>query len=67
MVNGKRKESAGDNGSPDVENNKPKATRHIFLIRHSQYNLNGNGDKERVLTPLGTTLLSFMIEVIFMK
>ncbi|XP_051515611.1 serine/threonine-protein phosphatase PGAM5, mitochondrial-like isoform X2 [Myxocyprinus asiaticus] len=52
-VNGKRKERAGDSGSPDTENNKPKATRHIFLIRHSQYNLNGNGDKERVLTPLG--------------
>ncbi|XP_026104271.1 serine/threonine-protein phosphatase PGAM5, mitochondrial isoform X2 [Carassius auratus] len=53
MVNGKRKECAGDNGSPDVENNKPKATRHIFLIRHSQYNLKGDGDKERILTPLG--------------
>uniref|UniRef100_A0A8C2JI80 Serine/threonine-protein phosphatase PGAM5, mitochondrial n=1 Tax=Cyprinus carpio TaxID=7962 RepID=A0A8C2JI80_CYPCA len=53
MVNGKRKESAGDTGSPDVENNKPKATRHIFLIRHSQYNLKGDGDKERILTPLG--------------
>ncbi|XP_051958902.1 serine/threonine-protein phosphatase PGAM5, mitochondrial-like isoform X2 [Xyrauchen texanus] len=53
MVNGKRKESAGDSGSQDTENNKPKATRHIFLIRHSQYNLNGKVDKERVLTPLG--------------
>uniref|UniRef100_A0A9J7YR41 Serine/threonine-protein phosphatase PGAM5, mitochondrial n=2 Tax=Cyprinus carpio TaxID=7962 RepID=A0A9J7YR41_CYPCA len=52
-VNGKRKESAGDAGSPDVENSKPKATRHIFLIRHSQYNLKGDGDKERILTPLG--------------
>lgn len=54
MVNGKRKESAGDGGSPDGENNKPKATRYICLIRHSQYNLKGEGDKERVLTPLGT-------------
>ncbi|XP_016321399.1 serine/threonine-protein phosphatase PGAM5, mitochondrial-like isoform X2 [Sinocyclocheilus anshuiensis] len=53
MVNGTRKESAGDNGSPEAENNKPKATRHIFLIRHSQYNLKGDGDKERILTPLG--------------
>ncbi|XP_067262316.1 serine/threonine-protein phosphatase PGAM5, mitochondrial isoform X3 [Chanodichthys erythropterus] len=53
MVNGKRKESAGDGGSPDGENNKPKATRYICLIRHSQYNLKGEGDKERVLTPLG--------------
>ncbi|XP_016409441.1 serine/threonine-protein phosphatase PGAM5, mitochondrial isoform X2 [Sinocyclocheilus rhinocerous] len=53
MVNGTRKESAGDSGSPEAENNKPKATRHIFLIRHSQYNLKGDGDKERILTPLG--------------
>ncbi|XP_057214436.1 serine/threonine-protein phosphatase PGAM5, mitochondrial isoform X2 [Triplophysa rosa] len=59
MVNGKRKESACDIGSPDVENNKPKATRHIFLIRHSQYNLGGNGDKERVLTPLGREQAEF--------
>lgn len=54
MVNGKRKESAGDGGNPDGENNKPKATRYICLIRHSQYNLKGEGDKERILTPLGT-------------
>ncbi|XP_016143805.1 serine/threonine-protein phosphatase PGAM5, mitochondrial isoform X2 [Sinocyclocheilus grahami] len=53
LVNGKRKESAGDSGSPDAESSKPKATRHIFLIRHSQYNLKGDGDKERILTPLG--------------
>ncbi|XP_016336867.1 serine/threonine-protein phosphatase PGAM5, mitochondrial isoform X2 [Sinocyclocheilus anshuiensis] len=53
LVNGKRKESAGDSGSPDAENSKPKATRHIFLIRHSQYNLKGDGDKEKILTPLG--------------
>ncbi|XP_030647390.1 serine/threonine-protein phosphatase PGAM5, mitochondrial isoform X2 [Chanos chanos] len=53
MVNSRRKESAGDEANTEVENNKPKATRHIFLIRHSQYNLNGNGDKERILTPLG--------------
>ncbi|XP_059407255.1 serine/threonine-protein phosphatase PGAM5, mitochondrial isoform X2 [Carassius carassius] len=53
LVNGKRKESTGDGGSPDAENSKPKATRHIFLIRHSQYNLKGDGDKERILTPLG--------------
>ncbi|XP_077317845.1 serine/threonine-protein phosphatase PGAM5, mitochondrial-like isoform X2 [Lithobates pipiens] len=32
---------------------KAKATRHIFLIRHSQYRLNGKMDEERVLTSLG--------------
>ncbi|KFP89558.1 hypothetical protein N311_08948, partial [Apaloderma vittatum] len=32
---------------------KAKATRHIFLIRHSQYNVDGRADKDRTLTPLG--------------
>ncbi|XP_040203744.1 serine/threonine-protein phosphatase PGAM5, mitochondrial-like isoform X2 [Rana temporaria] len=32
---------------------KAKATRHIFLIRHSQYRLDGKTDEERVLTSLG--------------
>lgn len=31
----------------------PTATRHLLLIRHGQYNLAGNGDAERYLTPLG--------------
>uniref|UniRef100_A0A8B9HC90 Serine/threonine-protein phosphatase PGAM5, mitochondrial n=1 Tax=Astyanax mexicanus TaxID=7994 RepID=A0A8B9HC90_ASTMX len=53
MLSPRRKESSGEENSTEVENNKPRATRHIFLIRHSQYNLNGNGDRERTLTPLG--------------
>lgn len=32
-----------------------KAVRHIILVRHGQYNLNGASDKERVLTELGRT------------
>ncbi|XP_028914088.1 serine/threonine-protein phosphatase PGAM5, mitochondrial isoform X2 [Ornithorhynchus anatinus] len=36
-----------------LEHHKAKATRHIFLIRHSQYNLDGCLDKDRTLTPLG--------------
>lgn len=39
--------------NPEQDNSKPKATRNILLIRHSQYNLSGNNDKERILTPLG--------------
>lgn len=31
---------------------KPTATRHLFLIRHGQYNLKGISDEERTLTPL---------------
>jgi serine/threonine-protein phosphatase PGAM5 len=30
-----------------------KAKRHILLIRHGQYNLNGKTDQERTLTALG--------------
>ncbi|TRY55631.1 hypothetical protein DNTS_008833 [Danionella cerebrum] len=58
MVNVRRKEISGENGSQNTENHKPTATRHIFLIRHSQYNLKGEGDKERFLTPLGLELVS---------
>ena len=34
---------------------KPTATRHLLLIRHGQYNLEGKSDAERVLTALGRT------------
>ncbi|XP_066546182.1 serine/threonine-protein phosphatase PGAM5, mitochondrial isoform X2 [Amia ocellicauda] len=55
LLNGKKKDKEAGDGqlAAELENNKPKATRHVFLIRHSQYNLNGHGDKERILTPLG--------------
>jgi serine/threonine-protein phosphatase PGAM5 len=36
-----------------IEEKKSRATRHIFLIRHGQYNLNGETDEERKLTELG--------------
>lgn len=49
------------NSSPDDDNKynetleelKPKATRHLFLIRHGQYITNGNEDRDKVLTELG--------------
>ncbi|XP_061622541.1 serine/threonine-protein phosphatase PGAM5, mitochondrial isoform X1 [Phyllopteryx taeniolatus] len=53
LSNGKKKESATEDPSSEQDNGKPKATRNILLIRHSQYNLSGSSDKERVLTPLG--------------
>ncbi|XP_067083720.1 serine/threonine-protein phosphatase PGAM5, mitochondrial isoform X1 [Osmerus mordax] len=53
LLNGKKKESLSEDPSTEQENGKPKATRNILLIRHSQYNLSGTGDKERILTPLG--------------
>ncbi|KAK7871299.1 hypothetical protein R5R35_007574 [Gryllus longicercus] len=37
----------------EVQKVKPKATRHILLIRHGQYNLDGTRDSERTLTELG--------------
>ncbi|KAK1806937.1 hypothetical protein P4O66_005420 [Electrophorus voltai] len=51
--NPRRKERSKEENSSEAENSKPTATRHIFLIRHSQYNLNGNRDQEKTLTPLG--------------
>ncbi|KAG7276141.1 hypothetical protein CRUP_011817 [Coryphaenoides rupestris] len=54
-TNGKKKEKekATEDLPSEPDNGKPKATRNILLIRHSQYNLGGNGDKERILTALG--------------
>ncbi|XP_047449057.1 serine/threonine-protein phosphatase PGAM5, mitochondrial isoform X1 [Mugil cephalus] len=53
LTNGKKKESVTEDPSSEQDNAKPKATRNILLIRHSQYNLSGSSDKERILTPLG--------------
>lgn len=53
LTNGKKKETATEDPSSEQNNGKPKATRNILLIRHSQYNLSGTSDKERILTPLG--------------
>ncbi|XP_060893315.1 serine/threonine-protein phosphatase PGAM5, mitochondrial isoform X1 [Labrus bergylta] len=53
LTNGKKKDNAAEDPSSEQDNGKPKATRNILLIRHSQYNLSGSNDKERILTPLG--------------
>ncbi|KAG5680871.1 hypothetical protein PVAND_010352 [Polypedilum vanderplanki] len=39
--------------SEKLEKYRSRAVRHILLIRHGQYFLNGTTDKERVLTQLG--------------
>ncbi|XP_070689477.1 serine/threonine-protein phosphatase PGAM5, mitochondrial isoform X2 [Pempheris klunzingeri] len=59
LSNGKKKENATEDPSTEQDNGKPKATRNILLIRHSQYNLSGNSDKERILTPLGREQAEF--------
>ncbi|RZC40580.1 serine/threonine-protein phosphatase Pgam5, mitochondrial [Asbolus verrucosus] len=37
----------------EIELNKAKSVRHIILIRHGQYNVNGQSDEQRTLTKLG--------------
>ncbi|KAG8035442.1 hypothetical protein G9C98_006888 [Cotesia typhae] len=37
----------------EIEAHKPRAARHLLLIRHGQYNLNGSTDTQRILTELG--------------
>ncbi|XP_026540721.1 serine/threonine-protein phosphatase PGAM5, mitochondrial [Notechis scutatus] len=50
----KKNEETGElEASSRLARYKTKATRHIFLIRHSQYNLEGQQDKDRILTKLG--------------
>lgn len=47
------KSSSQDAKGEKVE--KSRATRHIIMIRHGQYNLKGSVDSERILTELGRT------------
>ncbi|OXB64029.1 hypothetical protein ASZ78_013455 [Callipepla squamata] len=55
LINLKKKneETGEEELSSRLEHCRARATRHIFLIRHSQYNLDGRADKDRTLTPLG--------------
>lgn len=62
LINGKKKDSVTEDPSSEQDGCKPKATRNILLIRHSQYNLSGNNDKERILTPLGCFSLSISLQ-----
>ncbi|XP_059977984.1 serine/threonine-protein phosphatase PGAM5, mitochondrial isoform X6 [Lagenorhynchus albirostris] len=41
-----------------LDHYKAKATRHIFLIRHSQYHVDASLEKDRTLTPLGVCKVS---------
>ncbi|XP_068422953.1 serine/threonine-protein phosphatase PGAM5, mitochondrial isoform X2 [Clinocottus analis] len=60
LINGKKTNTpAAEDPSSEQDNSKPKATRNILLIRHSQYNLSGTVDKERILTPLGREQAEF--------
>lgn len=43
----------------DLEIVEPKAVRHLLLIRHGQYNLDGATDKEMILTTKGKHILQF--------
>jgi serine/threonine-protein phosphatase PGAM5 len=44
---------SADYDEKDVKEKAPTARRHLILIRHGQYNLDGATDKERILTELG--------------
>ena len=67
FTNGKKKEKATEDLTSEPDNGKPKATRNILLIRHSQYNLSGNGDKERILTPLGYFIKFLLLLVLYLS
>lgn len=65
----------GNKISPEDENKyneelvlaKPTAVRHLFLIRHGQYNLKGKSDSERRLTELGIFDTIFFIWKYYIK
>ncbi|KAJ6656545.1 hypothetical protein lerEdw1_003671 [Lerista edwardsae] len=57
LMNLQKKKKNEETGEEEVLSRlvhyKAKATRHIFLIRHSQYNMEGHDDKDKTLTSLG--------------
>ncbi|XP_068109305.1 serine/threonine-protein phosphatase PGAM5, mitochondrial-like [Hyperolius riggenbachi] len=48
-----KKNSTEDSLKCQLTKHKPKAKRHIFLVRHGQYQINAETDSEKVLTELG--------------
>ncbi|CAG9559209.1 unnamed protein product [Danaus chrysippus] len=55
IVRPKRSDKPEDENkyNEQIEKAKSKAVRHLFLIRHGQYNTEGLTDRERILTELG--------------
>jgi len=53
-----RKKRSDENNNDVSKNQKITATRHLILIRHGQYNLDGQSDEERYLTDLGKSQAS---------
>jgi len=50
----KKHPSTNKDASDDsVVQKKPTASRHLLLVRHGQYNVDGETDNKRTLTPLG--------------
>jgi len=56
-VHSKKKEFQ-DKYDKQIKSQKSYATRHIFLIRHGQFNVSGETDGDRKLTELGMYLIS---------
>lgn len=54
-------ESGEEELTSRLDHCKAKATRHIFLIRHSQYHVDASLEKDRTLTPLGMWLGCLLI------
>jgi len=53
-----KKRELKDKYNKQIKSQISGATRHIFLIRHGQYNLSGETDGDRKLTELGMYLIS---------
>ena len=48
-----KKKNLDENNNETEKPKKPTARRHLLLIRHGQYNTDGDTDLERKLTALG--------------
>jgi len=47
-----------DASEESVTQKKPLASRHLLLIRHGHFNVDGETDDKRTLSPLGNRILS---------
>lgn len=51
-----------DKYNEKLEAAKSKAVRHLILIRHGQYNLDGITDDQRYLTEIGKSIIQRIVD-----
>ena len=58
-------EASNPEYADEIKKLTPKASRHLYLIRHGQYNMKADDDTGRDLTKLGMVLIFFGVFTTF--